>query len=198
MGPLSNPRHERFAQALFEGKPANAAYAEAGYSPHDGNCIRLRGNERVQARLRELQAEIAKENVVSVGSLLAELESARQKATSLDQLSAVVRSIEAKAKISGLLTQKIEVTNGGNVFDDCECIADVAHTIARSGGVELSAQELVAFTKLITEWHDAMRLFLASCKTQPVQPSMTQSQRLNHERKRLGLSRLNASQPQSG
>ena len=102
----------------------------------------------------------------------------------------------AKAKISGLLTQKIEVTDGGgNVFDDCENISDVADAIARSGGVELSAEDLVAFTKLITEWHDAMRHFLASCKAQPVQPTMSQSQRLNHERKRLGLRPVNASQP---
>jgi hypothetical protein len=28
---LSNPRHEKFAQALAEGKPASAAYEEAGY-----------------------------------------------------------------------------------------------------------------------------------------------------------------------
>lgn len=159
----------------------------------------MRGNERVQARLRELQAEIAKENVVSVGSLLAELEAARQKATSLDQLSAVVRSIEAKAKISGLLTQKIEVTNGGgNVFDDCESTADVADAIARSGGVELNPEELLAFTTIIAEWHDQMRQFLASCKAKVVQPAMSEIQRLNHERKRLGLRPVNASQSQSG
>jgi phage terminase small subunit len=138
MAILTNPRHERFAQALFGGKPANAAYEEAGYKPHDGNCIRLRGNERIKARLAELQAEIAKENVVSVGSLLAELESARQKATDLDQLSAAVRAIEAKAKIAGLLTQKIEIDTP-NAFDHCESMADVANTIARDDGVELSA-----------------------------------------------------------
>ena len=62
------------AQALLEVNQLKRAYEEAGYKPHDGNCIRLRGNERVKARLAELQAEIAKENVVSVGSLLAELE----------------------------------------------------------------------------------------------------------------------------
>ena len=190
MPPLNNARHERFCQALLEGKSAKASYEEAGYKPHDGNCMRLRGNERVKARLAELQSEIAKENVVSVGSLLAELKSARQKATSLDQLSAVVRSIEAKAKISGLLTQKIEVTNGGNVFDDCESTADVAEAIALSGGVELSPEELVAFTALIGEWHDAMRQFLASCKAKVVQPAMSEIQRLDHERKRLGLRRI--------
>jgi hypothetical protein len=49
MGTLTNPRHERFVQALFEGETADAAYAKAGYKPNDGNCIRLKGNERVQA-----------------------------------------------------------------------------------------------------------------------------------------------------
>ena len=102
-GPLRNVRHEKFVQALFEGKPASTAYEEAGYQPHDGNCIRLRGNERVQARLRELQETVAEANEVTVSSLLNELEQARARASSLDQLSAAVRAIEAKAKVSGLL-----------------------------------------------------------------------------------------------
>lgn len=106
-------------QALFKGKPASTAYAEAGYSPHDGNCIRLRGNERVQARLSELQAEAAKSAEVTVASLLGELEGARVRATSLNQLGAVVKSISEKAKISGLLTTKIEITdNSGGTMDD--------------------------------------------------------------------------------
>ena len=108
MPPLNNQRHEGFVQALLTGKLASTAYAEAGYSPHDGNCIRLRGNERVQARLSELQAEAAKSAEVTVASLLGELEDARVRATSLNQ-----------AKISGLLTTKIEITdNSGGTMDD--------------------------------------------------------------------------------
>jgi phage terminase small subunit len=119
MGPLANPRHERFCQALFEGKPASTAYAEAGYSPHDGNCIRLRGNERVKARLAELQEAVARKSEVTVESLLDELEHARQRADSLDQLGAAVKAISEKAKISGLLTTKIEITdNTGESMDD--------------------------------------------------------------------------------
>ena len=79
MGPLGYPRHERFAQNLFEGMPASTAYQEAGYVPNDGNAIRLKGNERVQARLRELQEAVAKKTEVTVESLLAELEHARQR-----------------------------------------------------------------------------------------------------------------------
>ena len=96
--PLSNPRHERFAQALFEGKPASTAFEEAGYVPNDGNAIRLKGNERVQARLRELQEAVAKKTEVTVESLLAELEHARQRADGLDQLSAAVKAISEKAR----------------------------------------------------------------------------------------------------
>ena len=91
---------------LLEGKSAVDAHEHAGYVRDDGNASRLQANPKIQARLAELQTEIAKSTWVTVESLLAELESARQKATDLDQLSAAVRAIESKAKISGLLTQK--------------------------------------------------------------------------------------------
>jgi hypothetical protein len=119
MPPLENPRHERFVQALFEGKPANKAYEEAGYKAHDGNCIRLRGNERVRARLAELQGQVAKKTAVTVESLLEELEQARVRADSLSQLSAAVRATAEKAKISGLLVQRVEVGGPGE-FDKCQ------------------------------------------------------------------------------
>ncbi|MGB6767602.1 MAG: terminase small subunit, partial [Methyloceanibacter sp.] len=125
MGILANPRHERFVQALFEGETADAAYAKAGYKPNDGNCIRLKGNERVKARLAELQAQAAKKSEVTVQSLLDELEAARARADSLDQLSSVVKAISEKAKISGLLVRRVEVGNPGD-FSDCESFADIA------------------------------------------------------------------------
>ena len=128
MGTLTNPRHERFVQALFEGETADAAYAKAGYKPNDGNCIRLKGNERVKARLAELQAQAAKKSEVTVQSLLDELEAARARADSLDQLSSVVKAISEKAKISGLLVRRVEVGNPGD-FSDCEGFADIADRI---------------------------------------------------------------------
>ncbi len=131
MAPLRNPRHERFAQALFEGEPASRAYETAGYVPNDGNAIRLKGNEKVKARLPELQEAVAKEHEVTVSSLLAELEAAREKASNLDQLSAAVRAIEAKAKVSGLLVNRTEIGAPGD-FDKCETIAEVAGTMLDS------------------------------------------------------------------
>lgn len=58
MPPLTNPRHEAFAQARFlEGLTADEAYTKAGYKRNDANAARLNGNERIQARGTELLAE---------------------------------------------------------------------------------------------------------------------------------------------
>jgi hypothetical protein len=118
MAPLHNPRWERFAQALFEGKSADEAYETAGYSANRGNASRLKANENISTRLTELQLEAQKKSEVSVASLLEELEHARQRADNLNQLSASVKAISEKAKISGLLVQKIEVTERED-FSDC-------------------------------------------------------------------------------
>lgn len=55
---LKNARHEKFAQALAKGKTATEAYAEAGFKPHDGNAARLRGNERISARVDEITGKV--------------------------------------------------------------------------------------------------------------------------------------------
>lgn len=116
MPPLNNARHERFVAGLLEGKSASQAYEGAGFRPDRGNAARLRASPQVQARLAELQGEVAKETKLTVEGLVAELEQARAKATDLKQLSASVRAIEAKAKISGLLVQRMEVGGPGD-FD---------------------------------------------------------------------------------
>jgi hypothetical protein len=117
MGPLKNPRHERYCQELFKGEPQNAAYETAGYQYHEGNASRLRSNEKVISRLSELQAEAQRSNEVTVASLLQELETARTKATDLNQLSAAVRATSEKAKISGLLIERVEIGKP-NEFED--------------------------------------------------------------------------------
>jgi len=53
---LTNSRHEAFAHGLAAGKSIEAAYRKAGYSPNSGNASRLNGNERIIARVAELEA----------------------------------------------------------------------------------------------------------------------------------------------
>jgi hypothetical protein len=44
---LSNPRHERFAQELANGKTASDAYTAAGYKPSRANASTLRTNQNI-------------------------------------------------------------------------------------------------------------------------------------------------------
>ena len=54
---LANQRHERFAQALAQGKAATEAYVLAGYKANDGNASRMeRAEVSLERILRELSA----------------------------------------------------------------------------------------------------------------------------------------------
>ena len=73
MGPLTNQRHERFAHALAEGKTATEAYILAGYKANDGNASRMKGNERISARVQEIVGRAAERAEVSLERVLREL-----------------------------------------------------------------------------------------------------------------------------
>jgi len=112
-GPLRNARHEAFVRGLLEGKDGVDAYEAAGFKRDLGNAARLKARPDVAQRLAELQAEIAAETTVTVQGLINEMEEARKKATDLKQLSAAIKAIEGKAKLSGLLVEKRQVEVGG-------------------------------------------------------------------------------------
>jgi phage terminase small subunit len=71
--PLTNLRHEHFAQALARGKTANEAYVLAGYKANDGNASRMKGNERISARVQEIVGRAAERAEVSLERVLREL-----------------------------------------------------------------------------------------------------------------------------
>ena len=128
MEPLRNPRHERFAQCLFQGMSANRAYVEAGYSAHDGNCIRLRGNERIKERLAYLQGEAAKSAKVTIESINRELDEAIAVAKGKHQAQAMVSASSMKAKLAGLLIERTEVGAPG-AFDGLTSTAAIADEV---------------------------------------------------------------------
>lgn len=101
MPPLDNPRHERFAQELAKGKTASEAYIDAGFRPNDGNCIRLKGNERVIARVSELQERGARRVEVTVESLIEEAEAARTLAMDIKAPAAAIAAVKEKGVLSG-------------------------------------------------------------------------------------------------
>lgn len=60
MSPLRNPRHERLAQALADGKSQEAAYIEAGFRPTGAraNASKLvRRNDSISRRVQDLLDE---------------------------------------------------------------------------------------------------------------------------------------------
>jgi len=117
MPSLKNPRHEKFALYLFDGKTADEAYELAGFKPNRGNATRLKANESIVKRLRELQDARVERTLVTIDSLTDELEEARQGATKAAQHAAAVSATMGKAKLHGLLIDKKQLTGarGGPV-----------------------------------------------------------------------------------
>ena len=73
MPTLTNQRHELFAQKLAEGKTADKAYVESGFKRHDGNAARLRGDERIKARVAEIHANAAANCMITRERVMNEL-----------------------------------------------------------------------------------------------------------------------------
>lgn len=108
-GPLKNARHERFAQELAKGVSASESYVLAGYQQNDGNSVRLKGNEKVAARIAELKAAAAARTVVTVASITERLLKIAEKGESSNDapLLAVARaSLMDTAKLNGLIVEK--------------------------------------------------------------------------------------------
>lgn len=66
MPALKNAKHEAFARALLKGMTAEAAYIEAGYAPNRGNATRLKQNDSILKRLKELQETVTERVIESV------------------------------------------------------------------------------------------------------------------------------------
>lgn len=110
MAKLENHKHELFAQALAKGMPACQAYVEAGYKANDGNASTLKGNQKVIARVAELQERGAIRAEITVADIIRELEEARTAALAAEtpQSSAAVTASMGKAKLLGLVVDKTE------------------------------------------------------------------------------------------
>src|SRR6516162_2386899 len=128
-GPLRNPRHEKFAQLVWQADAKNyrrgLAYQAAGYRASlddkskscsaDACAHRLFKNAQVQRRIREISAMAAKRNEVTEDSLIGELEQARIAALEAQQASAAVAATMGKAKVCGLLVERKETGKPGDV-----------------------------------------------------------------------------------
>ena len=101
---LSNSKHERFAQAVAQGRGASEAYVIAGYEAHGSNASRLSQNERVRARIEEILSEGAAKAGVTVERIVNEL------------AKIGFSDIRKAVKWQGELIQETENPDGGEVL----------------------------------------------------------------------------------
>lgn len=135
---LPNQRHEMFAQAVAHGKTLGDAYVIAGYRGNRGNASMLKAREDVSGRIIEIQSAAAKrvENSlvdVTLGSILQELDEARELAISLGQPAAAAAASLGKAKLAGLIIDRKETGLPGEFKSLEGMTVDELRAFVRSG-----------------------------------------------------------------
>lgn len=111
MPALQNQKHERFAQELSKGKSQAEAYAEAGYAPSEPNASRLTRNDKIRARVAEIQNRAVVRTEITLASLMAEAAEIQAGALEAKQYSAATAALTAKAKLAGLWVERSENEN---------------------------------------------------------------------------------------
>lgn len=185
---LENQRHELFAQEIAKGKSASEAYVNAGYRPSRKNASRLRTKEGIAARVVELQGVAARSAEITIESICRELDEANAVAKERGQASAMVSASTLRAKLAGLMVERVEVTNTTPGIADDASPEDIAQWMADNydadRAVDLSHEQRVELVSLMHRWMQAVDDFFTGCrKTKPVHHDLAQI-----ERKRLGLS----------
>jgi phage terminase small subunit len=108
---LKNARHERFAQAVASGEPADEAYKAAGYKPDRAHASRLAANGNIRGRVAELQDAAAAEIQITLQSLIEEAADIQKRAAKAGQYSAAIAALIAKAKLAGRWVERAEQKN---------------------------------------------------------------------------------------
>ena len=159
-GPLRNTRHEAFAKALFErpktGMTLAQCYESAGYKTkgHASETMasRLSFAEHIQARVSELQGAVARKAVISIESICTELDEANAVAKVHGQAGAMVSASTLRAKLAGLLTDKVEVSRP-EPFSQCRTMAELAENILRELGTLHPTAEQVEQAEVLMRLH---------------------------------------------
>jgi hypothetical protein len=150
---LERPRHEAFAQAIVAGiakhdYSQHKAYLAAGYRATPESARRCASRlltfvDTISKRVVELQEEAARANRVTVESISAELDEAREVARNNDQASAMVAASATKAKLYGLEIKRVEQGNVGD-FSQAKTTKDMAKAELVALGVSDPSEDMVA------------------------------------------------------
>lgn len=104
------PRKVAFATALAAGASQADAARSAGYSGKNarGQGYKLMSDPRVKALVEQLQAELRARTQYTAEKAMDEAEEALNKARTTDNATAMVSAVQLRAKISGLLVDRVD------------------------------------------------------------------------------------------
>src|SRR5215472_15592903 len=143
---LQNPRHEAFAQAIFNGivgakgvaSSQAEAYRRAGYHVTNGNSARacasrlLTFANGIGERVEELQAQAAERAQESADKCVQELNQLRRDAHSDKAYGAAVAAVMGKAKILNLVLDQPPSTSVD--FSSANSMQDIGRKLLQSIG----------------------------------------------------------------
>jgi phage terminase small subunit len=108
----------RFVEAFLETKNATAAAIKAGYAEKNAKGAGyklLRRNKSVQAAVKEREQQLRERNDVTIDTMINQLDEDRQFAVKTNNATAAVRASEIKAKLTGLLIDRIDQRSVGQL-----------------------------------------------------------------------------------
>ena len=168
---LQNQRHEKFAQELATGKSATEAYCLAGFKPSRQNAARLKTNDDINARVFELQQAAAKSCEISLESVCRELDQAIEVARAKGQAAPLVNAASLRARLGGLLVEKVELTQADS-FENCESIEDISAKMlvdmSHDPNAEFSDEDKTKAAELFMRLLDEFQAFANSCAARSV------------------------------
>jgi phage terminase small subunit len=118
MPALQNTRHEKFAQELAKGKSQSEAYHAAGYEPSEANASRLTRNDKVQARVAELQERAVQNVMLSREWVLEQLVDNATKAKLAGDFGPSNQALNLLGKELGMFVERTENVNIEHVVSD--------------------------------------------------------------------------------
>lgn len=114
-GPLKNERHERMAQELAKGLPQFEAYRNAGFRGPKSTASEIAAREDVRARVAEILERAAVKAEITVADIARQLDEDRDLAHKVEQPGAAVSASMGKAKLLGLIVDKVQQSGTVNV-----------------------------------------------------------------------------------
>jgi phage terminase small subunit len=106
---LDNPRHEKFAQYLAQGKTMTEAYELCGYKRSRGNASHLAEKQHIKDRVQQITTKTAAKAAVTAETLLDEFEQVRSQAMKNGREGNANNAIKGKAVLSGHWVERKEI-----------------------------------------------------------------------------------------